>query len=45
MFVSLTSDLMENEALIGTHVLHLLSRGKSDCIYVHGVRVATGGGR
>jgi len=44
MFVSSTSDFVANEALIVMHMLRLLSRGESDGINVHGVRVVMGGG-
>jgi len=44
MSVSLASNLVTNEALIGTHVLRSLRRGKSDGIHVHSIGVATGGG-
>jgi len=44
MFVSLAPDLMANEALIVTHMLHSLSRGQLDGVHVHGIRVTTGGG-
>jgi len=37
MSVSPASNLVTNEALIVTHVLLLLRRGKSDGVYVHGV--------
>jgi len=45
MFVSLTSNLVTNEALIVMHVLYSLGRRKSDGIHIHGVGVAMRGGR
>jgi len=39
----MASDFMTYEALIVTHVLHTLGGGKSEDIYVHGVRVAMRG--
>ena len=45
MFVSPTSDLVTNEALIVMHVLHLLGRRELDGIHVHSVGVVTRGGR
>jgi len=40
MLVSVTSDFVTYEALIVAHVLHMLSGGESDGIYVHSVNVA-----
>jgi len=44
MFVSLTSDLVTNEALIVVHVLCLLRKGEWDGVHVHSVGVMMGGG-
>ena len=40
VFVRTTSDFVTNEALIVTHVLRLLSGGKSEDVYIHGIGVA-----
>jgi len=45
MFVSLTSDLVADEALIVMHVLRSLSRGELDGIHIHGIRVVMERGR
>jgi len=39
MFVRMASDLVTYEALIVTHVLHTLGRGKLEGVYVHGIGV------
>jgi len=43
MSVRTASDFMTYEALIVTHVLRMLSRRKSEDVYVHGIGVAMRG--